>query len=188
MYREKKYMVRRSSKSLLICLVGALLLLGAEEVRCADPAPNAPGGGAKPISEEEYSEKVQELIHFLSTESDPFEYQRAGRPDPFKPFISEAVVTTEAEVPVEELTGMRKFEPGQLTLVAIVFTQKEPLAMVQDAVGKGYVLRAGMEIGRNGTIDKISDNVVVVRQRYTNAAGEKRDTFEEMLLMKEGEK
>ncbi|MFH1217714.1 MAG: hypothetical protein V1706_14555 [Pseudomonadota bacterium] len=140
------------------------------------------------ITEEEYSEKVNELARFLSGKTDNFEYKRVNRSDPFMPFISEQVVATEEEIPEEELFGMRKFEPGQLSLVAIVLTEEGPVAMVQDSVGKGYVLRNGTEIGRTGTVDRISDNVVVVKQWYKTTAGEERYSFVEMLLKREGEK
>ncbi|MEW6517861.1 MAG: hypothetical protein AB1461_00460 [Thermodesulfobacteriota bacterium] len=139
-------------------------------------------------AQEEYSEKVKELIQFLEGRSDPFVYERVGRPDPFMPFIKEKVVTSELEVPQEELTGMQKFEPGQLTLVAIVITENGPLAMVEDSVGRGYVIKNGTEIGRAGIVDSIADNTVVIKQRYKTTAGEERYNFVEMLLKKEGEK
>lgn len=141
------------------------------------------------LTEEEYSAKVQELMQFLTGASDSFTYRRVGRSDPFMPFISAKVVSTAAdlEVPLEELTGMRKFEPGQLTLVAIIFAEDGPLAMVQDSVGKGYIIRNGTELGRSGVVDEITGNLVVVKQRYKTTAGEDRYKFVEMLLKKEGE-
>ena len=82
--------------------------------------------------EDNFSEKVEELMHFLSGKSDAFVYRRDGRSDPFMPFVSEKVIAADMEIPEEELVGMQKFEPGQLTLVAVVQTESEPLAMVQD--------------------------------------------------------
>ncbi len=108
--------------------------------------------------------------------------------DPFMPFIKEKVVTSGLEVPEQELMGMQKFEPGQLTLVAIVITEDGPLAMVEDSVGRGYTIRNGTEIGRAGIVDSITNNTVVIKQRYKTTAGEERYKFVEMLLKKEGEK
>jgi type IV pilus assembly protein PilP len=139
------------------------------------------------VSKEEHSEKVKELMQFLSGESDPFVYRREGRSDPFMPFVSEKVVQEEEVVEEEELTGMRRFEPGQLTLTAIVKTEGRSMAMVQDAVGIGYVLREGNALGRTGIVNKISKNLVVIKQQYKNTAGEERYRLVEMLLKKEGE-
>jgi len=140
------------------------------------------------VSSEEHSEKVKELMQFMSGESDPFMYRREGRSDPFMPFVSEKIVQEEVAVEEEELTGMRKFEPGQLTLTAIVMTEgRNSMAMVQDAVGIGYVLREGNALGRTGVVNKISKNLVVIKQQYKDTAGEERYRLVEMLLKKEGE-
>ncbi|MCK9294222.1 MAG: hypothetical protein M0P70_04000 [Desulfobulbaceae bacterium] len=139
-------------------------------------------------AQEQYSLKVRELIQFLEGRSDSFVYDRVGRSDPFMPFIKEKVVTSDLEVPEQELMGMQKFEPGQLTLVAIVITEGGPLAMVEDSVGRGYTIRNGTEIGRAGVVDSIANNTVVIKQRYKTTAGEERYKFVEMLLKKEGEK
>lgn len=139
-------------------------------------------------AEEEYSEKVKELMHFLAGKTDTFVYKRTGRPDPFMPFISEKVIATATGSEEKEvLVGMRRFEPGQLSLVAIVFTEEGPVAMVQDSVGKGYVIRNGTEIGRSGIVEEISDNIVVIKQHFKTSTGEERYKIVRMLLKKEGE-
>jgi hypothetical protein len=113
-------------------------------------------------------------------------YQREGRPDPFSPFISEKLM--HVEVPQEELTGMRKFEPGQLTLVSVVFTEKGSLAMVEDSVGRGYILREGTKVGRSGVVAQIIPNEVIIKQQMLTATGDQRVQTVEMVLRKEGER
>ena len=71
---------------------------------------------AEKQKEMKFTEKMAAILFQDAT--DAFVYQREDRNDPFVPFIQERVVAK--EVPVEELTGMRKFEPGQLSIVAIV--------------------------------------------------------------------
>ncbi|MEJ2033583.1 MAG: hypothetical protein P8Y63_11210 [Deltaproteobacteria bacterium] len=115
-----------------------------------------------------------------------FVYQREGRSDPFVPFIPEKLI--EAPVDEKELTGMRRFEPGQLTLVSIVFTESKPLAMVQDSTGKGYIITKGSKIGRSGVVSEIIPNEVVIEQKMLTTTGEKRTRTVEMVLRKEGEK
>ena len=172
----------------LIAMSGCLSLVQAKDAKVEKEAKVVAGETATPpLTEEEYSEKVKELMQFLTGASDSFVYSRVGRADPFMPFVSERIIAADFGIPREKLTGMRKFEPGQLSLVAIVFAEDGPLAMVQDSIGKGYVIRNGTKIGRSGIVDGITDNLVVVKQRYKNTAGDDLYKTVQMLLKKEGE-
>jgi len=123
--------------------------------------------------------------------SEPFTYQRENRSNPFMPFVKKQKVATVSKkgvkLPEEELTGMQLFEPGQLHLVSIVFADSKSLAMVQDSVGKGYIIREGTKIGRRGVVEKIMANVVVLKQWSLTFSGQKRYKNIEMVLRKEGD-
>ena len=73
-------------------------------------------------------------------------------------------------------------------MVAIILKQPSPIAMVQDSVGKGYVLEEGMKIGRTGVIEEINANTVIIKQTTTTWNREKLFRRVEMVLRKEGEK
>ena len=137
----------------------------------------------------------EELLRQILGESDNFVYQRENRSDPFLPFIKEKVLqqdkqraAEEEQIPQEQLPGLQGFEPGQLTLVAIVLKQPSPIAMVQDSVGKGYLVEEGAKIGRTGVVEKITTNTVVIRQTTTTWNQEKLFRRVEMVLRKGGEK
>lgn len=158
------------------------------------PAANA----AEPpeVDTETEQERVadrNEILRQIFGSEDMYFYHRENRPDPFLPFIREQVIQQavksggEQEVPLEELTGLRKYEPGQLTLVAIVFRGNTPIAMVQDPVGQGYIVKEGMNIGRYGVIEEITPNEVVVKQTTQTWDREKLFKRVEMVLRKEGE-
>ena len=132
------------------------------------------------------TEALKELI--ASMKLKPFTYQTEGRTDPFLPFISEKVMQEVAETKPEKLTGMRQFEPGQLTLVSIIFTGNSPMAMVEDSSHKGYIVRKGTKIGRSGIISDILPNQVIIKQLSYSMAREKKYKTVEMILRKEGEK
>jgi len=123
-----------------------------------------------------------------------FEYQLENRPDPFVPFITEKAASSNVNMDEvvendEPLSGMQLFEPGQLTVVAMVKTGKEYLAMVQDFTGKGYVLSEGMKIGRHGVVKSFTPQSVIVEETTVTRAGKKSVTEVVMLLKKEeGEK
>jgi len=121
-----------------------------------------------------------------------FDYQLEGRPDPFTPFISDKAATQKigADDIVEEdieLTGMRQFEPGQLTLVAVMYSGNRRLAMVEDVTGKGYILNEGMPIGRRGVVSRIDGEQVTVIETAHTRAGRELETTIVIRLNKEGD-
>jgi type IV pilus assembly protein PilP len=130
------------------------------------------------------------LLKELKMSDDGFVYSMEGRTDPFVPFLTEKakVEKPAAAAPPEELVGMRRFEPGQLTLVAIVLRKnKNNLAMVQDPAGQGYVIRKGTKIGQFGVVEDIVPNRVIVQNTTFTRTGETRLNRVEMLLKQRGE-
>jgi len=123
----------------------------------------------------------------------PFTYKRDNRSDPFVPFVKMTRrvapgAAGQEEEAAEPLTGMQIFEPGQLALVSIVFGQNKALAMVQDSVGKGYIIKEGTLIGRHGVVEAIEPNLVIIKESFRTSSGEKKYKNIEMVLRKEGEK
>jgi Tfp pilus assembly protein PilP len=124
-----------------------------------------------------------------ATNATGFKYRMEGRMDPFAPFISDK--TEEGQNPndivegEEQLTGMQLFEPGQLTLVALVATSDQKFAMVQDVTGKGYVVKEGTKIGRRGIVQSILPNKVIIEEIATTRAGTKLTSETVMVLRKE---
>jgi hypothetical protein len=119
-----------------------------------------------------------------------FEYKLENRPDPFVPFISERATASAVDMDEivdagEPLSGMQLFEPGQLTLVALIKKDGENLAMVQDFTGKGYVLTEGTKIGRRGVVKFFTPLSVVIEETAVTRAGKKTVTEVVMLLKKE---
>jgi len=129
----------------------------------------------------------------LSTQTqEEFEYIVAHRKDPFVPFITEKAATADIDmseiVDVEaELTGMQLFEPGQLSLVALMKSGDVDFAMVQDFTGKGYVISKGTKIGKRGVVIDITPNKVIIEETAHTRAGQKIVTNTVMVLKKEGE-
>lgn len=141
---------------------------------------------AEAVTEEKVAKALKELL--ASMKMKPFSYQVEDRADPFEPFISQRVLQEVAETKPEELTGMRQFEPGQLTLVAIMFTGSSPMAMVEDSSHKGYIVRKGTKVGKSGIISKILPNQVIIKQLSYSMTQKKKYNTVEMTLRKEGEK
>ncbi len=121
-----------------------------------------------------------------------FTYKLEDRKDPFVPFLtpkstSNNIAMDEIVAPTGQLTGMQLFEPGQLTLVALLETDGEKVAMVEDVAGKGYILYEGTKVGRRGIIKAIIPNKVIIEETAFTRAGKKIVTETVMVLKKEGE-
>jgi len=121
-----------------------------------------------------------------------FEYILENRADPFVPFITEKAATSTVDMNeiIDDsgpLTGMQLFEPGQLTLVALLRKDRGDVAMVEDFTGKGYILLEGTKIGRRGVVKDIAPNTVVIEETAVTRAGKEIITRIVMTLKKEGE-
>lgn len=167
-----------------LLLHGCLLLLlgwGMEESCAAEVTPQSPGAtiaGKQPTTKKSLNE-------ILKT---PFVYRRENRSDPFRPFLTEktgpTVLAPEEDAP---LTGMQLFEPGQLTLVAILFSGQQTVAMVEDSTGRGHVIRVNDKIGRRGEVKSIQPNAVIIEEWSLTTSGTKRVMTNQMVLRKEGD-
>lgn len=129
---------------------------------------------------------------FGSDNNSQFEYNLDNRADPFVPFLSEKAATKNVDMNEivennEPLSGMQLFEPGQLTLVALMKRGSEDIAMVEDVTGKGYILTEGIKIGRRGVVKDIALNSVLIEETAVTRAGKKIITEVVMKLKKEGE-
>ena len=170
------------SKNIFLAVV-LLASVGAWNGASAQPEVATPPDAAAATS----ANPVQDLeAPLASGQPPPFVYNRE-RPDPFFPFLTQEIMKAEAKAKAE-LTGTQKFEPAQLTLVAIVSGRRGLLAMVQDSSGIGYVLRKGTKIGETGEVIQIARDKVIIEQSLKNVTGDRASRKIEMTLSKEGEK
>jgi len=130
----------------------------------------------------------------LTIERNPdkeFKYVFEGRPDPFAPFISDKTVeAAQSDEIIEEnieLIGMRQFEPGQLTLVAVLDADEVKIAMVEDVTGKGYIVNEGTPIGRRGIVSEIKKEEIIITETAHTRSGRKLTNKITMRLNKEGD-
>ncbi len=153
-------------------------------VACVGFLPQSVGASGKPATAHEKSNQVAEsALSKLLKEAFSYELDRA---DPFMPFVSAQTAKEQDEDDLKALTGMQLFEPGQLDLVAILFSGKRAMAMVQDSTGKGYIIEEGTKIGRRGQVSKIKSNIVVIKDWFMSSSGKRNYRNSEMVLRKEG--
>jgi type IV pilus assembly protein PilP len=104
-------------------------------------------------------------------------YVRKGKPDPFAPFISgpEPQSQTKQRKKLqrrEPRTPLERISLGQLRLTAVMETGEQNLALVEEASGKGYVVKEGTYIGtEGGRITDILSEAIVVEEKYLDVFG-----------------
>lgn len=100
--------------------------------------------------------------------------------DPFEPFLKEEVVAVRRK---GALSPLEKFDLGELTLSGILIKGSEAVALIEDNEGKGYTVKKGVKIGKNGgVITKITKNEVFIIEEYYDLTGRKI-TKEKMLAL-----
>ncbi|NCC25565.1 MAG: hypothetical protein EOM25_10280 [Deltaproteobacteria bacterium] len=104
-----------------------------------------------------------------------YRYSATGKEDPFVPFLRQQEEVAVTRDPGRPLTPLEQVEVTQLRVVGIMWRPDdaaESVAMVELPDGKGFVLRQGLKVGRNGgEVTSISQEAVVVREEYVDIFG-----------------
>lgn len=108
-----------------------------------------------------------------------FDYKFEDRPDPFLPFVKK-IKPPPGPLPPERiinpkqvLTGLQKFEPRQLKLVAVLAFQDKNIAMLEDITGKGHLAEQDTLIGRHGVVTSIEKDKLLVTESYVTPTNRK---------------
>ena len=98
-------------------------------------------------------------------------YNPIGKRDPFRsPDLDLARASSVSNAACNE--PLCKFDLDQLTLVAVVSGDSNPVAMVQDPQGRGYILHRNTRIGRQGgKVTQILRDSVIVTEYFTAPDG-----------------
>jgi type IV pilus assembly protein PilP len=155
------------AKRILIC--AALLALAG----CGDSPPPAPAA-PKPTAAAA-PKKPEPAATDKPSESGPtveYAYSPVGKRDPFRSIIEDVNKPQEGENVRPDCGPLCKWELEQLRLVAVISGVTNPLAMVEDPNGRGYVVRRGTFVGkRNGKVTQIRSGELVVTEIYRDQMG-----------------
>jgi type IV pilus assembly protein PilP len=116
-------------------------------------------------------------------------YNPKGRFDPFEPLFKTESEQQPAAKPSRKRrtpkTPLERVALSQLKLSAIMRTAKGNSAIVEDATGKGYVIRKGTYIGLNsGQVVQIEKDRVMIEEESEDISGEFRIENTELKLQK----
>ena len=104
-------------------------------------------------------------MNFASVEAG-FTYDMEGR-DPFRSFEWEQL---RIDLAAGEEGPLEQFDVGQLSLIGVIWEVDNRRALVRDPSGMSYIVAEGMKIGKNnGLITRIEDNLMVVKETYTDS-------------------
>jgi len=125
------------------------------------PTPVATKAAAKPAPPPEA----------VAPASASYVYNPVGKRDPFRspdrePAAQAALASGTCNEP------LCRFDVDQLTLVAVVSGDANPLAMVQDPAGRGYFVRRNTRVGRQGgKVTQIMSDALVITEYFTTPDG-----------------
>lgn len=118
-------------------------------------------------------------------------YSSTGKIDPFRPLVetqAKTAIPVDAgpEKPTRVLTPLEKFDLSQIRLVAVVLAESGKVAMVEEASGKGYVVKIGTYIGKDGgAVEQILEDRIVIRETVKDFRGKAVLRIREMKLHKQ---
>jgi Tfp pilus assembly protein PilP len=100
-------------------------------------------------------------------------YNPNGKPDPFKP----PVLEYGGDLKSRQARGLplQQFEVTEFELVGIVSGGGENRALVQDASGRGYLIKVGTPIGKNqGRVVAIADRRILIEEKIKDFLGREK--------------
>ena len=103
-----------------------------------------------------------------------YSYDATGKPDPVVPLITEVQPKKQSvkEKRKRPLTPLQRYDLKELKLVAIISTGKNATALLEDPAKYGYIVKDGMNVGKNdGVIKKITENGLIIEEKVYNSRG-----------------
>jgi type IV pilus assembly protein PilP len=145
----------------------------AEKKAPQKPAVPKPQPKASDLSKHEA--EASGAVSTPPSETTPF-YNPEGKLDPFEPLFKKENVSLNASNKKikrrKPLTPLEKLNLSQLTLVGIIRAPSGNRALVQEASGKGYIVKKGTYIGtQSGKVEQILEDRIVVDEESEDIYG-----------------
>jgi type IV pilus assembly protein PilP len=176
----------------VLCIIFSLLLLGgckksepptasrqitkkiiiAEKKAPIKPA--VPKSQPKGSTLSKQAAKASAAVHAQPSETIPL-YNPEGKLDPFEPLFKKENVSLASKNKIKRrkpLTPLEKLNLSQLKLVGIIRAPSGNRALVQEASGKGYIVKKGTYIGtQSGKVAQILDDRIIIQEKSENIYG-----------------
>ncbi|MGI5862995.1 MAG: pilus assembly protein PilP [Myxococcales bacterium] len=141
---------------------------------CGD-APSKPVAKPKKTAAAKEAAKPELASSAAEAEQAPlyeYAYSPIGKRDPFRSVLDDEQAKPQLAAGVRDCGPLCKWDLEQFKLVAVISGMSNPLAMVEDPSGRGYVVRRGTFIGkRNGKVSQIRSGEVIVTEVFKDQMG-----------------
>ena len=169
---------RQKNRNSTLGLSALTLLVAAMLSSCSNsqkaPAPPAASMQRQPIVSQPIGTALSKPTGTaLSKIEEPpaavFVYRSEGRRDPFAPIVSKQ----EKKASLSDRPPLERYNISEFKLSAIMWGGFGYNAMLEGPDGKGYFIRVGTILGPNrGVVKKITQNMIVIEEKFKNAMGE----------------
>lgn len=153
-------------------LAGLLVLGGCSDSGKSTPVPAAVSKptGTKAVSAPTTSATVTSGPTATAAPAQPpYAYNPQGRRDPFTPLI----IRDEKKALIGTKPPLERYAIHEFKLAGIVWGGLGYHALLEGPDGKGYFVKANTVIGPNrGVVKKITQNSMVIEEKYRDPAGE----------------
>ena len=103
-------------------------------------------------------------------------YNSVGKLDPFQPIFGHEPIKQAPKVHQTDCVSnpvLERVDMSQLKLTGIVITERQQIALFQEANGKGRIITENMCFGRHGgKIERILNDRIIVREEMQDATGQ----------------
>jgi type IV pilus assembly protein PilP len=136
-----------------------LLLLGL--TACGDDHPAAPPPAVAPKKPAPVAKPSVEP----AAPAYVYAYNPTGKRDPFRSVFADSDSQKLQAGPCDE--PLCQYDLGQLTLVAVVTGDANPVAMVEDSQGRGFIVRRNSRMGRQGgRVTQILRDSITIMEKF----------------------
>ena len=150
---------------LLLALAGALAACGGKPPARPAAAPQPAAATPQPAAQ------AQPQAEPKKPAEPEWSYSSAGKRDPFRSFLAD-LEGAQGALATRCATPLGRFEIEQLKIVAVITGLEDPVAMVEAPNGRGYSVRRGACIGKNGgVVASVRSGEIVVTEWAVRADG-----------------
>ena len=141
---------------------------------CSEHGISAPSG----VTRTEAGSSVQRKISSTAKPLPQVRSNFSGKKDPFRSYMAASKSKLSLPSASEHRLPIQKYEVNQFSVLGIIAGLAMNQAMVQDPVGKSYVIKEGTMIGpHNGRVVQIRERSIEVIEQFREESGRirKRD-------------
>jgi type IV pilus assembly protein PilP len=144
----------------------SLVMLGMLAAACGDDA--TPAAVATPAAQKKKAARAPQVAPSLVE----YVYSPVNKRDPFRNLLADSQQTAQTAENAVCAEPLCQFDLDELSVVAVVSGDANPLAMVEDKSGVGHLVRRNTKIGRQGgKVTQVLRDCIVVTSFVTGADG-----------------